>query len=150
MKQTPQMQNLELLLRTSRIVAGGFLGNDTRPLQKIIDSDLAHLDQLDYTSTQLAGRMQELTEKAIPRLGNWIDIEENLTVASQDYKGWIICPWPHPTKIVKRVTIAKRLDTEESIRWTDLNIHMIAHHNFFEGHGSIFRIDPAKLISIIF
>lgn len=150
MKQTPQMQNLEVMLRSSRIVAGGFLGNETRTLQKIINSDLAQLDQLGYTTSQLAGRMQELTEKAIPRLGNWIDIEENLTIASQDYKGCIICPWPHPTRIAKRVTIAKRLDTDESIRWTDLNIHMIAQHNFFEGRGSIFRIDPAKLISIIF
>ena len=150
MKQTPQMQNLEVMLRSSRIVAGGFLGNETRGLQEVIDSDLAHLENLGYTTTQLAGRMQELTEKAIPRLGNWIDIEENLTIASQDYKGWIICPWPHPTRIAKRVTVAKRLDTDESIRWTDLNIHMIARHNFFEGHGSIFRIDPAKLINIIF
>ena len=150
MKQTPQMQNLEVMLRSSRIVAGGFLGNETRTLQEIIDSDLAQLENLGYTTTQLAGRMQELTEKAIPRLGNRIDIEENLTIASQDYKGWIICPWPHPTRIAKRVTIAKRLDTDESIRWTDLNIHMIARHDFFEGRGSIFRIDPAKLIGIIF
>lgn len=150
MKQTPQMQNLEIMLRSSRIVAGGFLGNETRPLQELIDSDLALLDHLGYTPTQLADRMQELTEIAIPRLGNWIDIDENLTVASQDYKGWIICPWPHPTRIAKRVTIAKRLDSDQSIRWTDLNIHMIARHNFFEGHGSIFRIEPAKLIRIIF
>ncbi|MHC5179457.1 MAG: hypothetical protein ACYSOS_02915 [Planctomycetota bacterium] len=34
--------------------------------------------------------------------------------------------------------------------WTDLNIHMIAEHSFFEGTGAFFRIEPAEIISILF
>jgi hypothetical protein len=32
-----------------------------------------------------------------------------------------------------------------TISWTDLNIHMIEAHGFFEGKGSFFRIEPIEL-----
>ncbi len=64
--------------------------------------------------------------------------------------GRIICPWPHPMSLAKRITVAQRTDTDESIRWTDLSIHMIAGHSFFEGKGSAFRIEPGKLVRVIF
>ena len=150
MKQSPEMQRLEEVLRSSAIVAGSFMGADRRPVQEVIDTDLAEIARLGYTAPQLAARMKELTDLSIPRLGNWVDVDDKLKVASQDYKGQIVCPWPHPVRLAKRVTTAKRLDTKDSIRWTDLNIHMIAEHNFFEGRGSAFRIDPKKLITVIF
>ncbi len=150
MKQSPEMQRLEEVLRSSAIVAGSFMGTDRRPVQEVIDSDLAEIARLGYTVGQLAGRMKDLTEIAIPRLGNWVDVDDKLKVASQDYKGQIVCPWPHPMRLTKRVTTAQRLDTKESIRWTDLNIHMISEHSFLEGRGSAFRLEPKKLISVIF
>jgi hypothetical protein len=36
------------------------------------------------------------------------------------------------------------------MHWSDLNIHLIAKHGFFEGKGSAFRIEPKELISTIF
>ncbi len=150
MKQSPNMRDLEFMLRSSRIVAGGFLGTDSRPLEEIVDADLVSLAHLGYTVAQVAGRMQELTALAIPQLGNPVAVGGNLTVASQDYMGRIICPWPHPMRLAKRLTTARRVDTDQSVRWTDLNIHMIAEHSFFEGKGSAFRVEPAQLIKVIF
>ncbi len=150
MKQSPNMRDLEFMLRSSRIVAGGFLGTDGRPLEEIIDADLVSLTHLGYTAAQVVDRMQELTALAIPELGNPIAVGDHLTVTSQDYMGRIICPWPHPMSLAKRITVARRTDTDESIRWTDLSIHMIAEHNFFEGKGSAFRVEPARLIKVIF
>lgn len=150
MKQSTQMKRLEEVLRSTAIVAGSFMGADHRSLTEIIDADMSQIARLGYTVGQLAGRMQELTEVAIPRLGNWIDIDETLAVCSEDYKGQIVCPWPHPLQMAKRITTVRRRDSHESVRWTDLNIHMIAEHNFFEGRGSAFRIEPDRLISVIF
>jgi len=150
MKQSPSMRDLELMLRSSRIAAGGFLGNDARPLEEIIDADMVSLAHLGYTAAQVAERMRQLTALAVPQLGNPVAAEDNLSVISQDYMGSIICPWPHPVSLAKRITIVRRTDTGESIRWTDLGIHMIAEHGFFEGKGSAFRVDPAQLIKVIF
>ena len=150
MKQSPNMRDLEFMLRSSRIVAGGFLGTDSRPLEEIVDADLVSLAHLGWTVAQVADRMQELTALAIPQLGNPVAVDDNLTVTSQDYMGRIICPWPHPMRLAKRITFARRTDTDESIRWTDLSIHMIAEHSFFEGKGSAFRVEPARLIKVIF
>ncbi|MCD6395091.1 MAG: hypothetical protein J7M40_16500 [Planctomycetes bacterium] len=150
MKQSPNMRDLEFMLRSSRIVAGGFLGTDGRSLEEIIDADMVSLAHLGYTVAQVADRMQQLTVLAIPELGNSVAVGDHLTVTSQDYMGRIICPWPHPMSLAKRITDARRTGTDESICWTDLSIHMIAEHNFFEGKGSAFRIEPGKLVNLIF
>jgi hypothetical protein len=150
MKKSPQTQKLEDILRSSKLVAGGFLGTDTRSLSEIIDADLAEVARLGFTIAQIAARMQALTDLAIPRLGTNIKVESKLEVSTQEAKGAIPCPWPHPYKAAKRITTARRIDTGESIRWADLNIHLIAQHNFFEGAGCAFRIDPEILTEIIF
>jgi hypothetical protein len=39
--------------------------------------------------------------------------------------------------------------TGQSLRWSDLNIHLVEAHGFYEGEGAPFRIDPAALIRLI-
>jgi hypothetical protein len=67
-----------------------------------------------------------------------------------EVKGRIPCPWPHAGSYAKRVTTMEDTKTGREILWSDLNIHLIAEHNFFEGRGSPFRIDPQKIIEMIF
>ena len=149
MKKSPEDERIESLLRSSRLVADGFLGRDERPLQQIIDADAASLQKLGYTPEQVTEKMQQLTDAAKPMLGNPVQID-GLTVTYEDFKGVIVCPWPHPGRFAKAITTVKRIDTNRTIKWTDLNIHMIAEHSFFEGKGSEFRIEPELIIEIIF
>ena len=149
MKRTAQMQKLEEMLRSSRIAAGGFLGDDARPLEEIIEADLSVLEKSGFDQHQIAQRMLDLGSIAVPRLGMWIDVDANLEVRSVDYKGSIICPWPHSGRFDKRFTYVRRKDSGREIRWTDLQVHMIDEHGFFEGRGSAFRIEPAELIEMI-
>lgn len=149
MKKSPKDERIEKLLRSSRLVADGFLGVDERNVQQIIYDDIAGLQKLGYTIRQVAERMQELTDLAKCMLGNPVEAE-GLCVTYEDYKGVIVCPWPHPGRFAKAITTVKRIETNETIRWTDLNIHMIAEHGFFEGRGSAFRIEPSSLVKIIF
>lgn len=149
MKRTAQMQKLEEMLRSSRIVSGGFLGDDPRPIEEIIETDLGTLEELGYDQHQIAQRMVDLGSIAVPRLGLWVDAGGNLEVRSEDYKGSIICPWPHSGRFDKRFTCVRQKDSGKEIRWTDLQVHMIDEHGFFEGRGSNFRIEPAVLVDVI-
>ena len=151
MKQSPRDKKLEEVLRSTRLVAGGFMGTDTRHPGEVIEQDVAELDKLDVTAVQLARRMRELTELAKPRLGNWIDSAfDQLRVKSEDFKGALVCPWPHAGRFDKRITTVERIDTGQKISWSDLNIHMIEQHGFFEGRGAFFRIEPAEIVQILF
>jgi hypothetical protein len=150
MKKSPQTEKLEEILRSSKLVAGGFMGNDSRSLSEIIDSDLAEISKLDFTVGQITERMRKITEAAIPNLGNWVGIDEKRQALVDEAKGWLVCPWPHAGRFAKRVTTIRVTESGETVRWSDLNIHLIGEHSFFEGKGSAFRIEPGKLIRIIF
>ncbi len=151
MKQSPRDKKLEEMLRSTRLVAGGFMGTDPRHPVEVIEHDLAVLEDLGVTTGQLAQYMRELTELAKPRLGTWIDDTfGKLRVKSEDFKGVLVCPWPHPGFYEKRITTAEHLRTGKQISWTDLNIHMIEEHGFFEGKGAFFRIEPKEIVDILF
>jgi len=150
MKESPQRKKLEELLRSSKLVIGGFLGDDRRTLSEIIDSDSAELARAGLTAEQLAERMQQITNTAIKGLGGWVKIDERRQAKVDEAKGSLVCPWPHPGRFAKRVTTVRLTETSRVIKWSDLNIHLIAQHGFFEGKGSNYRIEPKDLINIIF
>ena len=149
-KKPPHTQKLEEILRCSKLVYGSFMGTDTRSLSEIIDADNAKLSKIGFTIEQIAAKMQEITNIAIAGFGTWVDIDENRQAKVEEAKGALICPWPHPGKFAKRVTTVKLTGTKQTIKWADLSIHLIAEHSFFQGKGSVFRIEPEKLIKIIF
>lgn len=126
------------------------MGDDARSVYEIIDADMAELSRLRFTAKQVAGRMQQITDIAIPGLGTWVKLDEQRQVKIDEAKGWLICPWPHPGKFAKRLTTVRLAKSGVSIRWSDLNIHLIAEHGFFEGRGSSYRIEPGTLIAAIF
>ena len=148
--KSPQLQRLEEVLRSSKLVYGGFMGNDTRSVLDVIDADFVELSRLDITAERVAARMQEITDIAKDGLGNWVKIDENRQAMTEEAKGTLVCPWPHPGKFAKRVTTVKLNKSGQTIHWADLSIHLIAEHSFFEGTGSVFRVEPEKLIRIIF
>ncbi len=150
MKESPQDRKLDELLRSSRLAAGGFMGHDTRSVSEVIDADAAELSRLGFTKEQAAERMRQITQVAISGLGTWVQVGDDLEGKVDEAKGRLICPWPHKGKLAKRITIVKVIETDESIRWSDLNTHLISEHGFFEGKGSNFRIEPRLLVQIIF
>ena len=126
------------------------MGDDRRSVCEIIDADMAELSRLDFTREQVAERMQQITDMAISGLGMWVKVDEQRQAKIHEAKGRLICPWLHPGRCAKRVTTIMDVETGRSIKWSDLNIHLIAEHGFFEGRGSTFRIEPKELIRIIF
>jgi hypothetical protein len=150
MKQSPQMQKLEEMLRSSKLVAGGFMGSETRGVMEVIDADNAEVSMLGQSVDNIALRMLEITKAAIKGLGTWVDIDKKRRAKVDEAKGFIICPWPHPARFAKRVTTLELIHSGRQIFWSDLSIHLIAEHGFFEGKGAAFRVEPAELIKMIF
>lgn len=150
MKKTPQMQRLEELLRSGKLVSGGFLTNDERSLEEIISTDAKVVEKAGLTNEQIAEKMVEITELARPRLGQWVKVNDNVSASVEHFRGNIICPWPHAGVFPKRITYIKCSKSDKKLCWTDLNIHMIGVHGFYEGRGAFFRIEPADIIEILF
>lgn len=150
MKKTPDTDRLEAMLRGSRISRSGFMGSDTRPLDEIIASDLAQLASLGRSAEETAEQMRLITEKAAEALGNSVRINETAEAEVLEAKGSIPCPWPHNVMCRKRLTRLTDTETGDTVQWSDLNIHLIRDHLFFEGHGSDFRIEPRHIVSLLF
>lgn len=145
MKQSPELEIIQTNMLPGTLSAHGFLGEDARNLADILRADAKTLSQLGISRETLADKMQELTDSSIPGLGRPVSFNEYFEVESDDYMGRISCPFQDFVKVDKRETRARRLDTGVIMRWTDLNIHMIKEHGFFEGHGSKYRLDPLEL-----
>jgi hypothetical protein len=150
MKKSPQQQKLERLLQSSKFSASGFMGTDTRDLWQIIDEDGAEVARTGKTMDDLAARMKELTDTGVKALGDWVEISKDLKVMVDDNRGMIPCPWPHHVRCLKRITKVHSALNNQEIRWSDLNIHLISEHGFFEGKGSPYRLEPSALIKTIF
>ncbi len=150
MKKSPQTEKLEQMLRSSRLVADGFMGTDMRSLAEIIESDAAETARLGRTCDQIGLRMRQITDIATTGLGAWVDVDDKRRAMVNEAKGAIICPWPHPGKYAKRITILKLKTNDQTISFSDLNTHLIAEHGFFQGKNSRFRIKPKEIIEMIF
>ncbi len=126
------------------------MGNDEREVDEVIEDDLETLARLNLTAGRVAERMREITERAKKNYENWIDIDGKSSAMIYEVKGTIICPWPHKGSFAKRVTVFYRKDLDKTIKWSDLSIHMIEEHGFFEGKGSQFRVEPKELAEYLF
>lgn len=150
MKKSPQERKLEKLLRSSKFSASGFMGNDRRNLWEIIDEDASEIMKAGKTMEEIAQRMRQITDTAKKGLGDWVHVSKTIKASVDDNRGMIPCPWPHHFRSLKRITTVQHIPTETIIRWSELNIHLIEEHGFFEGRGSAFRIEPRVLVDILF
>lgn len=149
MKQSPQLELIQANMLPGALSAQGFLGEDSRNLADIILSDGKALERMGITRETLAGKMQAMTDTGTRGLGRPVPADERFEIEVEDYKGDIPCPFKDNAKAKKRQTLVRRLDTGAVMRWTDLNIHMIREHGFFEGTGSPYRLDPAELAGFL-
>ncbi len=149
MKETPNQKSQKDKLLPGKFSAEGFLGDDSRSLAEIIEDDLAVVERLGTTLQELAARMRELTDAGKAGLGRQVVIDDKIAVTVTDIMGKIPCPFSDNFRTTKQVTEATNLQNGLTLRWSDLNIHMIGEHCFFEGLGSPFRIDPEKLVGLI-
>ncbi len=149
MKQTPELLEAERQMRPGMVSREGFLDADARPLRRILEEDDARVAALGLTHQQIADRLRYFADHAKRRLGARCVVDNVYQVQEHEVRGRIHCPWPHPSAFVKNAIFLQRLDTGEELRWSDLHVHMIEAHGFYEGEGSAWRLAPEKLKRVL-
>lgn len=149
MKQRPELQAIQLNMLPGKFSAEGFLGEDNRNLADMLLEDQKTVDRLGVTHEAIAARMNALTEQGKTGLGREVTVDDDYLVVVEDYMGRIPCPFRDFRATDKRSTTVTRLSTGQILKWTDLNIHMIDMHGFYEGKGSTFRLEPADLAAFL-
>ena len=124
-----------------------FLGSDTRLIAQIIESDEAELRAAGLGADELARAMRRLTEKGMESLGDEVQADGFLERV-EEYMGQIGCPFKHAVREAKRNTTA--VDPRGRVMtWTDMSIHLIERHGFFQGEGSDYRLEPLELAEFL-
>ncbi len=144
MKPNPKEQAVLQNLEGGKLAKDGFLGDDPRPHQEIIRDDLAELEAGGITAKQLAKRMAELTEKGLEGLGAPIT-HDGYELVVEEYMGRMACPFRDGRRAAKRSTTARKVQDGTQMVWTDMSVHLIDAHGFFQGIGSPYRLEPLKL-----
>ncbi|KAF2957009.1 hypothetical protein [Marinitoga sp. 38H-ov] len=144
MKMTPEFQKAQENMKPGVITAEGFMGNDDRNLVDIIIEDEELLSTLNITIESIVGKLKYFKEKGEKGLGEPITVDEYWEVQVGEARGHLPCPFEDGIfrKVVTKVT---NLKNNESVIYSDLSIHLIEKHHFFQGKDSPFRLDPAKL-----
>ncbi len=142
MKQNPQLDEIRAELHGARLSREGFMGEDSRPFETIISDDALALSFIDVSPQSLADKMEELTRKGLEGRGQSIPVGEYL-VGVEEYMGQFNCPF-RDARLPKRNTVA--VDKKgRTFVWSDLSIHLIRAHGFFQGEGSPYRLSPVAL-----
>jgi hypothetical protein len=147
-KQGPDFKRIEDNMRSGQLAAHQFLGTDTRTLTDIILHDQLLLEPLGLTNQDIADRMLYFTERADESLGPQV-IDGVFQVERQEHKGDILCPFADNSHASKSITRVTNMQTGKGVAWSDLNIHLIANHGFYEGHGATFRVDPVEYAEVL-
>lgn len=149
MKQTPEMNSIQQQMRPGKITRDGFLGSDTRLLCEIIDTDNAVVRAAGLTHADIAARMRQLRDAGARGLGQTIKVAPHFEVTVDAVRGKLPCPFLHEGLFQKIFVIVSNLSIKESVTFTDMNIHMIEAHGFYEGRGATFRQEPVTLIRVL-
>ncbi len=149
MKQTEQMKEIQERMKPGVITLDGFLGADNRNLIDILVEDDAEVKRLNLTHEKIAARMQELRDAGKEGLGDFISVSPHYEVSVDIARGKLPCPFGHRGLIRKSMIKVRNLEKDREITYTDMNIHMVNEHGFYQGKGSAFRMEISDLIDIL-
>ena len=149
MKKNNSLDALEQTLRQASATREGFLGPDERSLAAILRADDATVRRRGLTHAHIARRLQALRQAGWKGLGEPISVPPHFEVCVDAARGTLPCPFGDQGSFAKVNTTVHNLESGKKITFTDLNIHLIAMHGFYEGHGAQFRLDPEQLMDTL-
>jgi hypothetical protein len=126
----------------------GFLGKDERAIQDIVREDETALVRLGANREAVADFLQSLIDQGKKGLegrvvcGNW-------TVQIHWARGLLPCPFGEPKLHPKITAVAFEKSSGRTLRFSQLTVHLIREHGFFEGRGSAFRVEPEQAVELM-
>lgn len=149
MKLSPDMRKIQERMQPGVITRDGFLGNDRRNLVDILEEDDAEVRRMGLTHQEIANQMLYFKEQGLRGLGEFITVPPHFEVRVDSARGKLPCPFGDPGIFQKTNTTVRNLKLGKEITYTDLHIHMIGSHGFYEGRGFPFRIDPVEIVEVL-
>jgi hypothetical protein len=148
-KQSPELDRVEQNMRPMCLCQGGFLGYEGRKLIEILTDDQGTVNSLGLSHEVIAQRLRGITEKARNGWGDPVIVDGKFNVEANEVRGKIPCPWGHPGLYPKTHVKLENRETGETLVWSDLAIHLIEEHGFYQGRGSPYRLDPVEVKRIL-
>jgi hypothetical protein len=148
-KQTPELDLIQAAMRPGAITQSGFLGSDARHLADILADDAAAVARLGLTHRALAARMRGFLKAGAEGLGDEIAVAPHFEVRVDGVRGSLPCPFGHAGLFAKTFCIVRNRTLDDTIAFTELQIHMIEAHGFYEGEGSPYRLPPERLARVL-
>lgn len=145
MKQSPLERENNNRLQPSKISSEGFLGTDTRSYQEIIEADETVLTKENVTKEQIASVLQDIYDKAKNNFGSEISIVSDFTTQFYESMGKIPSPFKGDGVFEKGEAVCRNISTDYVFSISALSIHLIKKYGFFQGTGSMYRLDPIQL-----
>ncbi|MFH1940502.1 MAG: hypothetical protein ABIL68_00230 [bacterium] len=148
MKPQPEEIEIHNNFKPGGITKDGFLGSDARHVHDIVGEDGRTLAQLGIDPEAVADRLQYFIEEGKKGLENTVDLGD-FTVQVRWQRGMLPCPFGEKGLHHKLIATVYHKKMDRSLRYSQLNVHMIREHGFFEGKSSIFRLDPEEVVDIL-
>lgn len=145
MKQSPELSIAQSNMAPGAITLYGFLGPDDRNLIDIIIEDEGEVNRLGLSNEQIGRRMEELRDQGLRGLGEFIRVEPHFQVRVETVRGKLPCPFGDPGLHGKTNIQVRNEATGKEVVYSDMQIHLIAEHGFYQGRGSMFRLNPSEL-----
>jgi len=148
-KQSPMLNRVEQNMRPMCLCQWGFMGYEHRKLIEVLTDDQGTVSSLGLSHEVIAQRLREITESAREGLGDPVIVDGKFEVEVHEVRGKIPCPWEHPGLYRKTHVKLEKIETGETLLWSDLAIHLIGEHGFYQGRGSPYRLEPSELKRVL-
>lgn len=149
MKQSPELQKAQESMRPGVITLQGFLGTDDRNLIDILIEDNGAVKRIGHTHEGIASRMEELRDAGKKGLGEFTPVGDHFDVRVESVRGKLPSPFGGPGLHGKINTTVRNNRINKTVVFSDLHIHLIKAHGFYQGRGSRFRLDPSTLVEVL-
>lgn len=141
MKVNPAEKEILDRMRPGVLSAEGFLGTDPRSLDQMVAEDTDELEGEGITISELGDALNNLHERVDAVLGGPLLLADGqVTVEEHEVMGRIPCPYGCGT-LAHKAVIKVRFNDKE-VLLTPLHGHLIGEHGFFQGRGTMFRLEP--------
>jgi hypothetical protein len=144
--------NLKDLLGPSQFSSQGYLGNDTRYPEEIIKEDTATLAKLGLDKKKLVAALRNAYVTAERALGNPVEIRTGVIAVHHEARGQIPSPFTEDGALQKGETVVSDKENGVSFTVTPLSLVLIDKHDFFQGKGNPYRIEPeiaARMLGLL-
>jgi hypothetical protein len=149
MKMPPELKKAFEKMHPGSVTKDGFLGEDARPLPLIISDQHAACLRRQVSHQRIGDAMRRIGRAGLAGFGGPITVGDKWEVVADENRGKMPCPWPEPGVYQKTVYTVKNLRSGKSVRYSELSIHLVEKHCFFQGVGAPYHNDPEALIDIL-